>query len=405
MKAKTSLAMMTAAVALLHSTFAETPDAFVEYVDSNRSQYIDTGIIGRCGTSADMTVQWLDASVDSSFLSSRVDGNNTRFILCSNQGPNTHYYMAHRSYNNPRDISKSEYSKNAPDRIVSSITHDGAKVKYTMSVNGAEEINVESENKNSLTFTIQYYFSSNGLLKANYFIRGSAEYIITIFFPLFSSAKLPNVLKEYLLTSKKMNYFQRYNIFLILKSINKYYRINKEKVIFPEINYNNVQKYYEIIQNHLKENSIIQDEEIFTFFRKHFATHEEQEKIDETDTGDFSYTCDDKNYILEINKVLKLEETEIIFTKGKEIIKFKKLANQNISDIFQEMYSYYEFFLSQDFKVVNFDINKMNERIANLIFIFLKIKDEQNMVDLLIYLLHTMIDFKNKLAEYQNNQQ
>lgn len=268
-----------------------------------------------------------------------------------------------------------------------------------------EEINVESENKNSLTFTIQYYFSSNGLLKANYFIRGSAEYIISIFFPLFSSAKLPNVLKEYLLTSKKMNYFQRYNIFLILKSINKYYRINKEKVIFPEINYNNVQKYYEIIQNHLKENSIIQDEEIFTFFRKHFATHEEQEKIDETDTGDFSYTCDDKNYILEINKVLKLEETEIIFTKGKEIIKFKKLANQNISDIFQEMYSYYEFFLSQDFKVVNFDINKMNERIANLIFIFLKIKDEQNMVDLLIYLLHTMIDFKNKLAEYQNNQQ
>lgn len=161
MKAKTSLAMMTVAVALLHSTFAETPDAFVEYVDSNRSQYIDTGIIGRCGTSADMTVQWLDASVDSSFLSSRVDGNDTRFILCSNQGPKTHYYMAHRSYNNPRDISKSEYSKNAPDRIVSSITHDGAKVKYTMSVNGAEEINVEREEEALNTQLNMYLFAQN----------------------------------------------------------------------------------------------------------------------------------------------------------------------------------------------------------------------------------------------------
>ncbi len=161
MKAKTSLTMITAAFALLHSAFAETPDAFVEYVDSNRSQYIDTGIIGRCGTSADMTVQWLDASVDSSFLSSRVDGNNTRFILCSNQGPNTHYYMAHRSYDNPRDISKSEYSKNAPDRIVSSITHDGAKVKYTMSVNGAEEINVEREEEALNTQLNMYLFAQN----------------------------------------------------------------------------------------------------------------------------------------------------------------------------------------------------------------------------------------------------
>ena len=202
-----------------------------------------------------------------------------------------------------------------------------------------------------------------------------------------------------------MNYFQRYNIFLVLKSINKYYRTNKEKLTFPEIDYNNVQKYYEIIQNHLKENSIIQDEEIFTFFRKHFSIHEEPKENVETDKGDFSYICEDKNYILDINKVLKLEENEIIFTKGQETFKFKKLSNQNISDIFQEMYSYYEFFLSKEFNIVNLDVNKMNERIANLIFIYLKIKDEQNMVDLLIYLLHSTIDFKIKLAEYQNKQE
>ena len=288
--------------------------------------------------------------------------------------------------------------------IIKKFIYKKKNKKYYEALNEPEEIEIENENKNSLTFTIQYYFSSKGLLRANYYIRGSAEYIISIYFPFFSSVKLPMALKEYLLTSKKMNYFQRYNIFLVLKSINNYYRLNKEKTIFPEIDYNNVQKYYEIIQNHLKENSIIQDEEIFKFFKKHFAVLEEPEQKDEIDKGDFTYICDDKNYILDINKVLKLKENEIIFIKEQETFTFKKLSNQNISEIFQEMYSYYEFFLSKDFKVINLDINRINERIANLIFLYVKIKEEQNMIDLLIYLLHSAIDFKKKLVGYQKDE-
>ena len=122
------------------------------------------------------------------------------------------------------------------------------------------------------------------------------------------------------------------------------------------------------------------------------------------DKGDFTYIWYYKNYILDINKFLKLKENEIIFIKEQETFTFKKLSNQNISEIFQEMYSYYEFFLSKDFKVINLDINKINERIANLIFIYVKIKEEQNMIDLLIYLLHSAIDFKKKLAEYQKDE-
>lgn len=169
MKAKTSIAMMTAAVALLHSTFAETPDAFVEYVQSDGSQYIDTGIIGRCGTKADMTIQWMGGN-DSSFLSSRIasigtdDQKNTRFILCSNQGGNSsymHYYTCHRKYDSSTDLSKSTYSTDKPDWIVSGITHDGTNVKYTMSVNGKEEISVERKEDALDTKLNMYLFAQN----------------------------------------------------------------------------------------------------------------------------------------------------------------------------------------------------------------------------------------------------
>ena len=138
-----------------------TPDHFIQYVEATGTQYIDTEVVGRCGTSADMAILWIGGS-DSSFLSSRVDANDTRFILCSNQrGASKHYYMAHRSYSRDRDVSSSTYSTTTPDRIVSSITHDGTNVKYTMSVNGTEELNVEREDAALDTNISMYIFAQN----------------------------------------------------------------------------------------------------------------------------------------------------------------------------------------------------------------------------------------------------
>ena len=137
------------------------PDHFIQYVEATGTQYIDTEVVGRCGTSADMAILWIDGS-DSSFLSSRVDANDTRFILCSNQrGASKHYYMAHRSYSRARDVSSSTYSTTTPDRIVSSITHDGTNVKYTMSMNGTEELNVEREDAALDTNISMYLFAQN----------------------------------------------------------------------------------------------------------------------------------------------------------------------------------------------------------------------------------------------------
>ena len=142
-------------------SLSDEPDAFVEYVESNGTQYIDTGIVGRCGTNAEMTIQWRSGT-DSSFLSSRRDDSDTRFILCSNQGGSFgHYYMAHGGYERARDTTASVRNPDAVVRIASGIIHDGENVKYAMRLNGTKEINVVRPEVAIDTGLNMYLFAQN----------------------------------------------------------------------------------------------------------------------------------------------------------------------------------------------------------------------------------------------------
>ena len=65
------------------AAFADTPDEYLDYVATDGSAYIDTGIIGKAGTKADIGMMWngITSSSDNSFLGAR-NGSNGRFILC-----------------------------------------------------------------------------------------------------------------------------------------------------------------------------------------------------------------------------------------------------------------------------------------------------------------------------------
>ena len=129
-----AIVAVAASAAVPVSANADTPDAFLEWVESDGTQYIDTEIVGRCDTSADMTIQWL-SQPDGSFLSSRLSGSgNGRFILCSNDR-NKKYYAGHRTAYWGSNIV---YNTSGPDRIQTSITHDGTDTTITMTINGVE---------------------------------------------------------------------------------------------------------------------------------------------------------------------------------------------------------------------------------------------------------------------------
>ena len=62
----------------------EKPDVYVEYVESDKTLFVDTGVIGRSGTTAEFEMQWLAGS-DDTFIGSRISENgaqvNSRYFL------------------------------------------------------------------------------------------------------------------------------------------------------------------------------------------------------------------------------------------------------------------------------------------------------------------------------------
>ena len=115
------------------------PDHFIQYVEATGSQYVDTGVIGRCNTSMEAHVLWNYVS-DGIFLASRVDSGNTRFILYGAAG---RHYMAHRTYTQSTDSTRQgsvsgsplvEWNLEAPDYISSSISSNGTRRASTRRV-------------------------------------------------------------------------------------------------------------------------------------------------------------------------------------------------------------------------------------------------------------------------------
>ena len=274
---------------------------------------------------------------------------------------------------------------------------------YYTTLEDPDEIHVDTDNKNSLSFTIQYYFSANNILKPDYYIRGAALYIISICFAFFPEKKIPAILGEYLTETKKIIYFQRYFIFIILKAIKKYYIINKEKGIFPEMGYDNVQKYYEIIQKHLKDNSIIQDEEIFKFFQRNFKCQKENENIhNEEPSEEFSYKFDENNFDNKMNNNLKISGKEIIFIINKEETKFEIISDEAISILFQETYSYYDCVMEENYDIKQFEIIEVCKKAVNLIVFFNRIKENSLQYNLYC-LVYSLLSFKKQLSRIQHS--
>ena len=66
----------------------EVPDEYVEYVEAHGDTYVDTGVIGRSGTSCEADVEWLRLDSDYALLDVRgtYNGNDRFFLIHSNDG-------------------------------------------------------------------------------------------------------------------------------------------------------------------------------------------------------------------------------------------------------------------------------------------------------------------------------
>ena len=126
-------AALVAAAVAVHSAFADTPDELLNYVQTDGSAYIDTGIIGKTGTKASIGMMWHNGggTKDVCFLGAR-NGSNGRFLLCHAYSGN--WNLAYRSYYTSSAVVTNP--KPADDTFYSVQSEIDATGVYKITVNG-----------------------------------------------------------------------------------------------------------------------------------------------------------------------------------------------------------------------------------------------------------------------------
>ena len=290
------------------------------------------------------------------------------------------------------------------EEIIKKFIYKKKNRNYYEVLKDPEEIKIDIETKRNLIFAIQDYFFNQQIINNEYYLRSSTAYLICICFPFFAKKIIRFVLlDEYLLNTKKILYFQRYYIFIILKAINIYYQINKEKGIFPEMEYVSVNTYYLLIQNYINENSINQDEELDSFFKKHLIQPEINANVQMNHENAFIYKLDNYIYeddIKEIKQNFKIKGNEVNIKIDDKKIKIQKVKSEDITVIFHEIYSYYKFFLSNDFDIKKIEVNKLLENCAKLIMLFMQLRGGENFIKILYSLMYSLVSFQEQLSDY-----
>ena len=246
-----------------------------------------------------------------------------------------------------------------------------------------KEFIIESNNKITIPITIIKSF--NNVLNLDYYIKSSLIYTFCIVFPLFPFNKNLFFFTDILYEIQKLNYFRRYYINIIIKTMNKYYLLNQEKKYFPELNFENFCNYCELIRNNILENSILPNEEIFLFFQK---LKEATDKITAGEEISNNYIFQyekNENYLNKIEKdIIKKENNTLFFIfKGKKT-KHNFLSFDIIYDMIYFIYDNYYSFLNLN--IEKLDYRTIIEIIISLAYYFIQ-NNDLNLACLLVNML------------------
>ena len=229
-----------------------------------------------------------------------------------------------------------------------------------------------------------------------YFISSSFIFIFSIVFPLFSHSNINIYLKDLLInTLKKMEYFQRYYIEIVLKSIYYYYLYNEERGMFPDLTLENIQNYYnEILKELIIKNSILPNEEILFYFKKIFGNdnkNENKKKENENENEKMIKPVINKfifHYDKEIEEAKNIKQgfitknnENLIFTYNEKEIKYKKINNGK--EIQSRIYLTYKDLSSNNFELEKLDFKKTYKIIINVF-------DTSNSEELSLFLYKSM---------------
>ena len=140
----------------------ETPDEYLDYVQTDGSAYIDTGVIGKAGTKADIGMMWKGISDSSGsdycFLGAR-NGSDGRFLLCHayKLGWNLGYKG---NWNNPSSTYTPTLPANNVDYAIMTEITSGGRFNFTVNgTSGGRDTTAQGAYNSGFTM---YLFANHG---------------------------------------------------------------------------------------------------------------------------------------------------------------------------------------------------------------------------------------------------
>ena len=162
-------AAIAASAVMATSGASATECVELDYVEATGAQWVDTGIIGRCGTKAEIKVEWTDLESDSAMLACRADSGNTRInFINSNWGAIGYGYGAY--YAGTYNGRNCRWEKDRIYTVVTDFAASGDGATAVMTVDGYKVGDQSSESQidtevNLVVFG-NNYGSVTGLSKA-----------------------------------------------------------------------------------------------------------------------------------------------------------------------------------------------------------------------------------------------
>ena len=293
-------------------------------------------------------------------------------------------------------------------------------------------------NRSCMINTIQNSLEKQNLLDLIDYLIYALVIIYAISFPLHSYEKMLCYLEKLISSLGKAKFFIRQHTYILIKSLYKFYLINKKQGIYPQINYPNVKMFYYMLNIFIKKKLIIPNDEIMSILSEFFdkTINKENEingsKIANINNNDDKFQIEKgKNFICFMKHCFTSKKTFKSNTMIKAAMKENKSCNIVISTskkklqptveikINEYIYSseffapkkiykliqstFNQFFDKDELGMSKLKVKDVRDVISNLIQYGLELNNQNNEIIPIEFLVHTLYLFKDHEKKYGIN--
>ena len=272
---------------------------------------------------------------------------------------------------------------------------------------------------------IRSNLEQKGLIDTQNYLIFGLIYIFCIVISLHSYQKMLNYMNRLINILNKIQFFTRQNVYIIMKTLYKYYLIDKDKGLYPEMGAFSLKMYYYMLANYLKQNMIIPNEEMMYILTRFFSktTYQERNSINKKGTKEIDSDADfdlieGQNFLCFMKhcftgkKIYKpammikaaMKETgsyNIIIKSSKKqlqpmiVVRIKEYFYSSEFLSPKKIYRYSQNVFNDFFENANLDLNKIKiknvrDAIVNLILYARELSDLSSFVDFLVYSLYLL---------------